>query len=171
MLSLVTYCSVSGKTSFIIKERCACVCVLQTLCQKKLESLQSFLQFPAKVSTGRTASTVPAEEKRYSISNVTVNTNLSSVCISEKKKKLLLTQQWQPALERPPWWHFPKKGGKSFSNDLGTLFRDQHIRHTFLDTWKVFFFISISKHIKLILQNHADFRMGRKGEVGSLFWS
>lgn len=69
-----------------------CVCLADSA-SKKLESLQDFQQFAAKLSTGRTASTVPAEEKRYSISNVPVNTNLNAVCISEKKKKLLLTQQ------------------------------------------------------------------------------
>lgn len=63
---------------------------------------------------------------------------------------------------------FSKKLGKSFSNDLGSFYRNQHIRHTFSDTWRVFFFISISKHIRFILQNNADFRMGRKGDVGSL---
>lgn len=31
-----------------------------------------------------------------------------------KKNKLLLTQQWQPALERSPWWHFPKNWEKVF---------------------------------------------------------
>lgn len=45
---------------------------------------------------------------------------------------------------------FSKKLGKSFSNDLGSFYRNQHIRHNFSDTWRVvlfffsFLFLNIS---------------------------
>lgn len=58
MLILVTHCSVNVKTSFIIKE--GYVCVLKTLNQK-IRKFTGFQQSAAKLSTGRTVSTVPAE--------------------------------------------------------------------------------------------------------------
>lgn len=54
-----------------------CVCLVISVL-KKSEGLQGFQQAAAKPPTGRTASTVPAEEKRYSISNVSVNINWSA---------------------------------------------------------------------------------------------
>jgi len=62
-----------------------CLCILQTV-SKKLESLQGFQWFAAELSTGGNASTVPNEEKKYSISKVTVNTNLSAIHLVEKRR-------------------------------------------------------------------------------------
>lgn len=138
--------------------------------KKKLESLQGFQQFVAKLSTGWTASTVPAEEKRYSISNVTVNTNLSAVCIWEKR----ISFYWHRDDNLPWKGHLGgifQKIGKKFFQWLGVLLQEPAHQTHFLRHPKSVFFISVSEHIRFILQNNADFRMGRKGEVVSLLCS
>lgn len=146
------------------------MCVLKTLHQK-IRKFTGFQQSAAKVSTGKTVSTVPAEKKRYSISNVTVNMNLSVVCISEKRRSF----DWHSnnnLLRKGHLGGIFKKIGKKF------FFPMTCDHFTWTSTSDILFqapaewlSISISKHISFILQTHEDFWIGRKGKVSSLFWN